>query len=107
MALAFDEHNVFLDGAMDTARVQYNELSNRLLEEIGRVRTEWTMSDCANHETTRVGNLDRGSSISICGLIEYIRIVFMSRVVKKNRIGCHIFMVVCKIVEDSMCEQGK
>lgn len=37
MALAFDEHNVFLDGAivdMDTARVQCNELSDRLLEEM-------------------------------------------------------------------------
>ena len=65
MAPAFAEHNSFLDGAildMDTARVQCNELSDRLLEEIGRVRNGWTMSDWANHETRvlkeGVGNLE-------------------------------------------------
>ena len=54
MALAFDEHRLFLDGAiidMETARVECNSLSVRLLEEAGQVTSGWAMTDWAIHET--------------------------------------------------------
>ena len=54
MALAFDEHRLFLDGAiidMETARAACDSLSDRLGEEAGQVTSGWAMTDWAIHET--------------------------------------------------------
>ena len=54
MALAFDEHRLFLDRAiidLETARVECNSLNTRLLEEAAQVASGWTMADWAIHET--------------------------------------------------------
>ena len=65
MATAFDQYDLFLNGTiidMDTARVQCNELSDRLLEEVERVTSGWMMSDWVKNETRvlkkRVDNLE-------------------------------------------------
>lgn len=54
MALAFDEHRLFLDGAitdLKTARIEWNRLSIRLSGEVEQVTSGWKMADWAIQET--------------------------------------------------------